>query len=150
MGPMPALGGPSAPGSEAVAVPADADPPAVPQWTDARSGDDIGRAMDRLLGSSRALRGPASTPRPEPADAAPQPGSPAAELVQLAGDLETLGLSAARAGSARAALLALARAAQSEAPTWELVVEVLGHAGATPALARRVLPLLLEFIAKAA
>ena len=47
-------------------------------------------------------------------------------------------------------LLALARAAQSDAPPWELVGEALGHAGATPALARRILPLLLEFIATAA
>jgi hypothetical protein len=30
------------------------------------------------------------------------------------------------------------------------VGEALGHAGATPALARRILPLLLEFIATAA
>jgi hypothetical protein len=130
--------------------PADAGRPAVTQPKDDGFGDDIGRAMDRLLGRSPASRGPASTPRPAPADAAPEPDSPAAELVRLAGELEALGLSPTRAASARAALLALARAARSEVPPWELVGEVLGHAGATPELARRVLPLLLEFIATAA
>jgi hypothetical protein len=106
--------------------------------------------MDRLLGSSPVFRGSAFTPPPAPAGVAPEPGSSAAELMRLAGELEALGLSPARASSVREALLALARAAQSDAPSWELVGEVLGHAGATPALARRVLPLLLEFIATAA
>ncbi len=172
MGPMPALGGQDEPWPVLAMPPADAGRPAATQPKDAgrptamppadavRStatqpkddgfGDDIGRAMDRLLGRSPASRGPASTPRPAPVDATPEPDSPAAELVRLAGELEALGLSPTRAASARAALLALARAARSEVPPWELVGEVLGHAGATPALARRVLPLLLEFIATAA
>jgi hypothetical protein len=150
MGPMPALGGQDGPTSAAPAASQAADATPVPQSKDDGFGDDIGRAMDRLLGRSPLLRSPASVPAPAPADAAPEPGSPAAELVRLAGELEALGLSPTRAGSARAALLALARAVQSEVPPWELVGEVLGHAGATPALARRVLPLLLEFIATAA
>jgi hypothetical protein len=147
---MPALGGQDAPWPVAAIAPADAGPPAAVQPKDDGFGDDIGRAMDRLLGRSPALRGPALAARPAPADTAPEPGSPAAELVRLAGELEALGLSPTRAGSARSALLALARSARSEVPPWELVGEVLGHAGATPALARRVLPLLLEFIATAA
>ena len=160
MGPMPALGGQAAPDSVASAA-ADADPPAATQPKDGGADGDINRAMDRLLGPSRILRGSAPTLRlvpvdatPElllvPAETAPEPGSPAAELVRIAGELEVLGLSPTRAGSARAALLALARTAQSGVPPWELVGEVLGHSGATPALARRVLPLLLEFIATAA
>jgi hypothetical protein len=150
MGPMPALGGQAAPWSVEAIAPAGAGPPAATQPTDAEFGNDIGRAMDRLLGRSPALRSVASTPRRAQADTAPEPDSPAAELVRIAGELEVLGLSPTRAGSARAALLALARSARSEVPPWELVGEVLGHAGATPALARRVLPLLLEFIATAA
>jgi hypothetical protein len=162
MGPMPALGGQEAPEPVAAPPPARtgrpvaAPPPArtgrpvAPQPTDAGFGDDIGRAMDRLLGRSPAFRGAASAPLPACADMAPEPGSPAAELVRIAGELEALGLSPARAGAARVALLALARTSPSEVPPWELVGEVLGHAGATPALARRVLPLLLEFIATAA
>jgi hypothetical protein len=150
MGPMPTLGGQAVPCSGAAAEQADALPPETTQLPDAGPGDDIGRAMDRLLCRAPAFRSPASAPRPEPADVVPERGSPAAELVRLAGELEALGLSPTRAGSARAALLSLARAAQSEAPPWELVGEVLGHAGATPALARRVVPLLLEFIATAA
>jgi hypothetical protein len=150
MGPMPALGDQAAPSPVAEAAPRDPGAPAVPLPTDAEFGDDIGRAMDRLLGRSPAFRGPASTPRPAQADTEPEPDPRAVELVRIAGELEALGLSPTRAGSARAALLALARTAQSEVPPWELVGEVLGHAGATPALARRVLPLLLEFIATAA
>jgi hypothetical protein len=150
MGPMPALGGQDLRWPMAATASAEAVPPAAPQPGEDGSSDDIGRAMDRLLGRSPAFRGPVSIPRPAPADPAPEPGSTAAELVRLAGELEALGLSPTRAGSARAALLALARAAQSEVPPWELVGEVLGHSGATPALAQRVLPLLLGFIATAA
>ena len=149
MGPMPALGGHGARRTEVPVAPEDAGASAPPPKDDG-FGDDIGRAMDRLLGRSPLLRSPASTPMPAPADTAPEPGSPAAELLRLADELEALGLSPTHAASARAALLALARAAQSEVPPWELVGEVLGHAGATPALARRVLPLLLEFVATAA
>jgi hypothetical protein len=150
MGPMPALGGQDEP-PPVLAVPvADIDAPAAPPPAEAGFGDDITRAMDRLLGRSPAFHRAPRAPLPERADTAPEPGSPAAELVRIAGELEALGLSPTRAGSARAALLALARTAQSEVPPWELVGEVLGHAGATPALARRVLPLLLEFIATAA
>lgn len=143
MGPMPALGGRSAARSRAGARPADAAPPAGAKPDDGGSRDDIGRAMDRLLGCPPAGRGPAPA-RP------PEPDSPAAELMRVANELEALGLAPARARAARATLLALARAAQSDAPPWELVGEALGHAGATPALARRILPLLLEFIATAA
>ncbi len=150
MGSMPTLHGQDAPWPRVATALADAGEPAALQPKDDGFGDDIGRAMDRLLSRSPVFRASTSIPRPAPADAAPEPGSPAAELTRLADELETLGLSPTRAGSARAALLALARAAQSEAPPWELVGEVLGHAGATPALARRVLPLLLEFIATAA
>jgi hypothetical protein len=150
MGPMPALGGQDVPRLVTAAPWAVISEPAVPQPTDAEFGDDIGRAMDRLLGRSPAFHSVASTPLPQRTDMAPEPGSPAAELVRIAGELEVLGLSPTRAGAARAALLALARTAPSEVPPWELVGEVLGHAGATPALARRVLPLLLEFIATAA
>jgi len=150
MGPMPALGGHDAPWPMAAAAPADAGPSAASKPKEDGFGDDVGRAMDRLLSRSPVFRGPVFTPRLVPAEAAPEPDSPAAELIRLAGELEALGLSPTRAAAARAALLALARAARSEAPPWELVGEVLGHAGATPALARRVLPLLLEFIATAA
>lgn len=150
MGPMPALGGQDVPQPVAPPPSSDEDASATTVPTDAESGDDIGRAMDRLLGRSHASRSVVSAPPPALLDAVPAPGPPAAELVRIAGELEALGLSPTRAGAARAALLALARTAPSEVPPWELVGEVLGHAGATPALARRVLPLLLGFIAKAA
>jgi hypothetical protein len=151
MGPIPALDGQDAPWPVAATAPAEARRPATPQpIQDDGFGDDIGRAMDRLLGRSPASRPAAAAPLPVLEEAAPEPGSPVAELMRLAGELEALGLSPTRAASARASLLALARAAQSQVPPWELVGEVLGHAGATPALARRVLPLLLEFIATAA
>jgi hypothetical protein len=148
MGAMPSLAGPGEKRPWALPPPADAAPPPAPEPDDGGFGDDIGRAMDRLLGPTPAVRGPASSPAP--ADAAPAPDSPAAELLRIAGELESLGLDPERARPVRATLLALARAARSDAPPWDLVSEALGQAGATPALARRVLPLLLEFISTAA
>ena len=62
MGPMPALGGEDAPGPAAAAAPADAAPPATPQPKDDGFGDDIGRAMDRLLSRAPVSRGPARRP----------------------------------------------------------------------------------------
>jgi hypothetical protein len=149
MGPIPALGGPDARWPEAPAEPVDEAPRAHPQPQEHHGGSEIGRAMDRLLGRSRGFGGPVSAP-PASTNAAPEPGSPAAELARIAGELEALGLSPERTVPARAALLALARESRSAAPPWELVGDVLAHAGATPALARRVLPLLHEFIARAA
>jgi len=151
MGPMPALGGQDETWPMTVAMPS-ADPgvPPIPPPQDRGAGGDIGRAMDRLLGRSPAVRDPVAPPRTEPVDTAPEPGSAAAELVRLAGELEALGLAPARAGVARAALLALADAARTQVPSWELVGEALAQSGASPALARRILPLLLDFIARAA
>jgi hypothetical protein len=148
MGPMPALGGQDAPwpGVETAEVETAAERSA----RDEADVDDIGLAMDRLLGCSPLSRSATHAPQPAMADEAPAPGSPAAELMRIAGELEALGLSAERASTVRPTLLALARAAQADAPAWELVSEALGHAGATPAFAGRVLPLLLEFIPKAA
>jgi hypothetical protein len=148
MGPMPALGGRDALRPVAGTAEIEAAPERAAR--DDVDVGDIGRAMDRLLGCSPLSRGTTHVPPPAPADLVPAPCSPAAELMRVAGELETLGLSPARASTVRPALLALARAAQSDAPAWELVSEVLRHAGATPALAGRVLPLLLEFIPKAA
>jgi hypothetical protein len=158
MGSMPALDNAPVRLPGVGSVPMDADPSAVSQSGDHGfgfddgddPGADVGRAMDRLLGNASVHRAPALASPPVPVGAAPEPGSTAAELMRLAGDLEALGLSPAQAVPARAALLALARSAQSEVPPWELVARVLGDAGSTPALARRVLPLLLEFVAKAA
>jgi len=137
---VPAAVTPSAP----AAVPAASKP------DDGGFGDDISRAMDRLLGRSPAVRRSAPAESPEQPDEVPQPDSPAAELMRVARELEALGLPPARVRAARTTLLALARAAQKSAPPWELVGEALSFAGATPALARRILPLLLEFIATAA
>ena len=150
MGAMPSLRGPDTTRPRAEAHPADAAPPAAPEPDDGGFGDDIGRAMDRLLGRAPAVRGPVAAPAPVPARAAPAPDSPSAELVRIADELETLGLAPAQARETRATLLALARAAESDVPPWELVGDALAHAGATPALARRILPLLLELIATAA
>ena len=153
MGPIPALGSQDAqqPPTQAEEVEAAPDSPARnDEGLDAADRDDIGRAMDRLLGCSPLTRSATRAPQSTWAGELPAPGSPAAELVQIAGELEPLGLSPAHADIVRAALLALARSARSDVPAWELVREVLGHSGATPALAARVLPLLLEFIPKAA
>jgi len=140
MGPMPSLDHRDA---SRAAAPEVSGPPAP-------AGDDFGRAMDRLLGGSSRLRRPPSPAPPAPAGTTPEPGTPAAELMEIAGELEALGLSPAQAGTTRETLLALARVARPDSPPWELVSRALADSGATPALARRVLPLLLEFIARAA
>lgn len=120
--------------------------------------EDIGRAMERLLGHAPLFRKPPIPARAderirEPSSAAaeaPPDGSPAAELVRLAGELEGLDLAPERAAEVRRCLLALARSATDGPPAWELVSDALAHSGASPALARRALPLLLEFAARAA
>ena len=114
--------------------------------------------MERLLGHAPLFRRP---PGPAPADEradeppllaaeAPPAGSPAAELVRLAGELDGLDLAPERAADVRRCLLALARAAGDGPPAWDLVSEALACSGASPALARRALPLLLELASRAA
>jgi hypothetical protein len=117
--------------------------------------DDIGRAMERLLGHAPLFRkppppAPADESVPPPISLAPPAGSSAAELMQLAAELDGLGLAPGAAAKVRHALLALARAAADGPPAWELVSDALAQSGASPALARRALPLLLELIARAA
>jgi hypothetical protein len=109
--------------------------------------EDIRRAMERLLGGSPLIRGGMAQPE---APSAAAPGTPAAELVSLADDLESHGLDAEQARLARKALLGLAGALEAGAPDWDLVRGALQHAVVTPALARRALPLLLGLIEKAA
>jgi hypothetical protein len=116
---------------------------------DATAGDDIGRAMERLLSSSPVFRGTWIAPA-APVPRGPEPGSPAALLMELAGELEALGLPPARVSAARETLLALAHAVQTDLPPWDLVADALAQAGASPALAHRVLPLLLPFVERAA
>jgi len=138
--------------------------------------DEISRAMDRLLTNSPVFRGgaaaitrraeipsaskpaeasaskPADVPASKPADVlAYRPReSPVADLLGVASELESLGLSPARTAAAREALLQLARSAGGPAPDWALVREAIAQAAATPALARRLLPLLLPFVDRAA
>ncbi len=127
---------------------------------DASERDDIGRAMERLLGRAPLFRKPR---RPAPADervseplpampsgASPESASPVSEILQLADDLGGLGLAPGRAAEVRLALLALAQAAADGPPPWVLVSDALACSGASPALARRALPLLLELVARAA
>ena len=114
--------------------------------------------MERLLGRSPLFRQPprpliADGPVPEPLTPAVAPPGPVfavAGLRQLAGSLDGLDLAPERAAGVRRALLALAGAAAEGPPDWELVREALAQAGASPALARRALPLLLELVARAA
>jgi len=140
--------GAAEPGVEDATTPGLAD--LAPEEPGSPADDDISRAMERLMSSSPVFRGMAAGPVPSAAVSAPDAGSPAVELVHLAGELEALGLSPAQASAAREALLALAHAPQSGAPDWELVRAALQHAAATPAFAGRALPLLLGFVEKAA
>ena len=117
--------------------------------------DDFSRAMERLLGHAPLLRRPpppaaADERVPEPLGPPPKPAFPVDELRQLAASLDAMDLAPGHAEAARQALLALARAAAEGPPDWELVREALAQSGASPALARRALPLLLELVARAA
>ena len=122
-------------------------PPPIPDIR-ASDRDDVGRAMERLLGRAPRVR----APRPPVPAAAERPVAPppAADLLQLAGELESLDLPPECAAEVRGCLLALADALADGTPPWELVSDVLARSGATPALAQRVLPLLLELVARAA
>jgi hypothetical protein len=147
MGPMPALDrGPMPEVESSTTFEREPEPPAPGE----PRPDVIGRAMERLFGDSPVFRKLAVPPPPAHAGAALEPDSPAAELLRLAGELEALGLSPAQASPAREALLALSRAPAASAPEWGLVQAALRHAVATPALARRALPLLLGYIDLAA
>jgi hypothetical protein len=124
--------------------------PAAPAPAPTPARDDIGRAMDRLMSHSPVFKvQKASAPRSTGNNrfgAASTPG----ELVTIAGELGALGVPPGQRDEVRRALVALDRAVRSNEPTWELLREALHHAGTTPGLARRMLPLLLPLIEKAA
>ncbi|MBI5710470.1 MAG: hypothetical protein HZC42_09235 [Candidatus Eisenbacteria bacterium] len=95
-----------------------------------------------------ARRAPAPPPRRQ---APPLSVSPAAaEFHKLAAELEALGLPAPQREPARRLFHELAGRCDGGGPSWELVQEALRVASASPALARRALPLLLPFIEAAA
>jgi hypothetical protein len=127
---------------------------AAPPPPDVSDGtDDIGRAMERLLGRVP----PPGPPRPPTLAVAPRravapsdTAGPAEELRRLAAALAELDVPPARVNEVRVGLLALARALATGPAPWERVSEALMLAGTSPALARRVLPLLLELVARAA
>jgi hypothetical protein len=102
------------------------------------------------IGSTARARAIPAVGSAAPAETIPAAGPAAAELLRLAGELDRLGLSPAQAVAARDALVALASAQGTSPPTWKLVQAALQHAVATPALARRALPLLIGFLDRAA
>lgn len=140
-------------------LPATPAPPAEEESADLGRAD-IGRAMERLLGRTPLFRmptlhAPAAEPSPvataPPArGSAPEPDFVSAELRQLAEELDGLGLTPQRVEALRETLLALACAVEAGPLPWELMSEALARVGATPAVARRALPLLLELVARAA
>lgn len=142
-----AAGPPSAPASR--------DPGAA-RGTAAPSAEHVPAApshdpgAEDLLGRSPvfARRAPAPPPRRH---AAPRSASPvAAEFRALADELEALGLPAPQREHARRLFVEVAERCDAGAPPWEIVQEALRMASASPALARRAVPLLLPFIEAAA
>jgi hypothetical protein len=136
--------GPPAAGMKAEAEPASGPEPA-PAEPLFRADEFFSRSpVFRGFGGSERKSGAKSQP-PGPA-----PGTPAWDLARAADELERLGVPAEDAADLRYALLVLSRAAAVGEPSWEQVVEALRLSGASPALARRIVPLLMEFIERAA
>ena len=83
--------------------------------------------------------------------AKPTLGSTAArELLALAGQVEELGVPSRERGIVRAALIDLGRQMESPPINWEALRETVAFAMDYPALARRVLPLVLPYLDHAA
>ena len=76
--------------------------------------------------------------------------SGARELLALAGQLEALGVPARERAIVRAALVDLGRQMASPPIDWDALRETVGFAMNHPALARRVLPLVLPYLDRAA
>ena len=110
--------------------------------------DEIGRAMAKFMSTSPVFRRMAAAPAP--GAPASEPAASVVDLTLLATEIDTLGLPPEDVPVAREALLALARAAQWGLPDWDLVRDALQQSAASPALARRALPLLMGFVDKAA
>jgi hypothetical protein len=91
-------------------------------------------------------------PPPPPEPSRPQvPDSPAArELLALAAQVDELGVSVRERAIVRAALIDLGRQMESPPINWEALREAVALAMEHPALARRVLPLILPYLDRAA
>ncbi len=112
------------------------------------SADEIGREMAKFMSTSPVFRKVMGTPAPVVAPL-PTP-APVVDLTLLATELETLDLDPDDVPAVREALLAVARAAQVGVPEWPLVRDALRRCAASPTLARRAVPLLMEFAEQAA
>lgn len=140
------------PEGDAVAPESSTEAPASAAPDDPAAADEIGRAMEQWMQRSPVFRGGPRTPRTGIAEPGPAVAEPpaSADLARVADELDALGVPPTRAAEIRRSLLALARATRSGPPGWDLVADALEHSGASPALARRLLPLLLPFTERAA
>jgi hypothetical protein len=122
-----------------------------------------------LTPNAPAARTPAAKASGTSAAAAPAPAATAAkparwppsprlrrarpngrELVELAAQLETLGVPASDGVFIRAALIDLGRRAGAATPSWFAVRDTIALSLAHPKLARRLLPLLMPYLDVAA
>ncbi|HUK64841.1 MAG TPA: hypothetical protein VLV15_15985, partial [Dongiaceae bacterium] len=101
------------------------------------------RSSPVLGASARPVRRPA---RPK---SAPQ-STAAASLTALAGEVAHLGVPEGQRAAARAQLLELARCFDEQTLTWDALRDAITFAMDHPALARRVIPMLIPYLDMAA
>jgi hypothetical protein len=139
---------PAAPSEEHETVDTDADAEAdiAERWT-----EEFLRSSPVL--SAQAHAGP-EAPAPRPLESASPPrenrSATAIAVASLAAEVDRLGVPAGHRARARATLLDLSR--QLDAPdfSWESLREAVGFVMEFPGLGRRVLPLLLPYLDRAA
>mgnify|MGYP001581594061 CR=1 FL=1 len=126
------------------------EPPAAVAPPAATSDERRDWAAEFVLGSP-ALQAKAHSALETEPPTIPAPESPAArELLALAVQVAELGVPARERAIVRAALIDLGRQMESPPINWEALRETVAFAMDHPALARRVLPLVLPYLDRAA
>ena len=111
--------------------------------------------MNNILSESPLFRSSGRAPRRkqrrQPGDDALDYASPAAvAIAAVASDVERLGVPEGHRARTRAALLDLARLLDAGELSWEGLREAVGFVMEYPAVGRRILPLLIPFLDRAA
>jgi hypothetical protein len=118
------------------------------------SSDDAAKESEaeEFLGNSPVFRskGRPVKRKPEPAPTAQVHTAAAAAVLAIASEIATMGVPEAQRPRARAAMLDLAHHLDRHDLTWDAMREAVSFVMGYPAIARRVLPLLLPYLEDAA
>jgi hypothetical protein len=107
-------------------------------------------AAEFVLESAVLQAGARSTREPEPLPEPPATTPAAQDLMALADRVDELGVPSRERPIVRAALIDLARQMESPPVNWEALRDTIAYAMDHPALARRILPLVLPYLDRAA